>query len=864
MPSLRYVLRLFRTALWDLCFPDEVTLYIDPIIRFIFTVYHLPPIALVLAITHSELERIVWVLIVPVAQEMEKQPYDSSRMTTFILGIYHIFLQILPYATLGVAVATFGHKVLHCFLEAMVDAHSTHHGKDYPLLATRLRFIMEYRQRYYVFLVIMFLLVTVVLSGLHTSLFVAWPAREPWTVSSAWCIIAMQTIFVIGSGLSHKALPPHPFHWRRIMGIGDGKLAKFFCDTWWKSYVHYMRYIAIEMAVLLASITLFFRGPLYVLSSLVELVMYLNMPHLVGHTVMSMSTAIINMQRSLHWLKRHSDATLPVMLLTSPCQLSLVQAIYYFRNHHLTVALLIGVNVILIARVIDLVREFDVSEAGSVHWKYVGKDGLIPPQLSTLLEDVYETKLPQLEVVTLDLLIDIKDMKLHRDEELVDLERKQIVEYGSAQSFLYNGRFYAYTVPRLISAQSSGLFGGVQFRRVYVLLRMITSCCLLAFAALVCGLLFQAAFPQLRPWPVRVHASEDGSALTVDHIVVRMHFLSSQANVTPNLPLTSPVTASASAAFEWRNTTSLGEDWYPSLCARTFYNISIWEISLLALTSYLFNDDEVSEMLNFMSMHMGSDWVVRERHGTDCITLDSFTEPTGWDGYYDFYSSKHDLSVIAIRGTDMTSFRDFLIDVNVFFDVVLYHLLSNIVPGAVILPSELIADLIRLASLPATTNREHETWKTLTASQNKGPRLCETNNYRRDFFVDVYNHLGFVGNQPNPPKHVLLTGHSLGGAVASVIGSRMGIHAVSFSAPGISLSRKKFGLELQNIHHFVTRVTSSHDIFPMIGGTGGEEHHVECLAKTRELCHAMEFLVGTLWRSCGSIRARYPSIQSVL
>ncbi|EAN99169.1 hypothetical protein TcCL_NonESM02366 [Trypanosoma cruzi] len=864
MPSLLHGFKLLRATLWYICFPEEVTVYIDPIIRFIFTVYHLPPIALVLALTHSGLERIVWVLIVPVAQQMEKQPYDSSCMTTFMLGMYHIFLLILPYSTLGVAVATLGHKVLHCFLETMVDAHSTHQGKDYPLFAARLRFIMQDRQRYYVFLVVLFLLVSVALSGLHTDLLVAWPAREPWVVTGAWCIIALQVSFVWGSAISHPELPPHPFIWRRIVGIGDGEFARFFCGTWWKSYIHYMRYIAIEMVALIAFVALFFRGPLYVLSSSVELVMYLNMPHLVGHTVVSISVSIINIQCSLKWLRRHSDAVLPVIFIASPFQLLLFRAMFYFRHHRMTVLLLIGVNVLFIQRVIDLVREFDVTEAGSVYWKYVDKDEPIPPYLSVILENAYETKSSHIDVASLDYLIDIKAMKIHRDGEEVDLERKQITEYGNAHSFIWDGRFYAYTVPRMISVQSSRHFGGKHFRRVYVLLRMITSCCLMAFTALVMGLLFQAAFPQLHPLPVRVSVSADGNALTVDHIVLRMHLLSGQADVTPTLPIASSAMGSASAAFKWHNATSLGEDWYSSLCARTFHDISIWEISLLALASYLSNDDEVKEMLDFMSMHMGSDWVVRERHGTDCISIDSSTQPTGWDGYYDFYSAKHDMSIIAVSGTDMTSFRDFLIDVNLFFEVVLYHLLSNIIPGAVILPSELIADLIRLASLPAAKNRESETWETLVSSRNTNLRVCENNNYRRDYFADVYNHLAFVGSRPNPPKHVLLTGHSLGGAVASVIGSRMGIHAVGFSAPGISLSRKKFGIDLESIHKFVTRVISSHDIFPMIGGSGGEEHHVECLAKTRELCHAMEFLVGTLWRSCGSIRARYPSIHSVV
>nr|CCC90205.1 unnamed protein product [Trypanosoma congolense IL3000] len=329
-----------------------------------------------------------------------------------------------------------------------------------------------------------------------------------------------------------------------------------------------------------------------------------------------------------------------------------------------------------------------------------------------------------------------------------------------------------------------------------------------------------------------------------------MHLVSRGAGVGVGPPFQTPDTASH-------------RDWYPSLCAREFYGASIWEVALLALTPYFSTDHGIRKMLHFMNKHMNTDWVMRERHGASCVSTNSSTTPTKWNGYFDFYSERHDLSLISIRGTDMTSISDYLIDFNMFFEVIIYHLLSNVVPGASILPSNLIADLIGAASLPSDTSAHHENWEALAAQSSAGKPQCVDNNYRRDFFADVYNHIRYVGVQKDRPKHILVTGHSLGGVVASIIGAKTGIQAISFGAPGITLMRKKYNVDLQQINRNVVNIISSHDIFPMIGGNGGEEHHIECLATTRELCHAMEFLIGALWRSCASIRSRFPLIESV-
>ncbi|CAJ1014852.1 putative Lipase (class 3) [Leishmania shawi] len=962
----------------SLYFPDEFSFYLDTVVRFLFSVYYIPFLAMVFALTHAAIERIVWVLVIPVTQEMERRPFSTSCVPTLVYGLGSIASHMTPFATLAVTVATAGHKVMNCVAEAMVDAYTTQRDMDYPLLRARLRFTVKKKSRVVICGVVSASIAVAWVLLCHTNAFVEWSGREPWATAAAWTVFVIQICFVLTTMLREVPLENKALKGRRIFGLRDRRcheeptqlrndmevlpaadsppllqpvestslsqsssmsvsspllvrrsagsgsrwtasggsgdspphhspsdanslataqastpamaenvpnllgpsasqvFVTYVEDDWWRHHIHTMRYIGFFMVVFFTIGFAVARGPVFGLTSGVMILTSLNAPHLFGHMALSTSAAVTRTLRSYTWLLRHPDALLPILMIATPYQLLLINAFRCFRQHPLLCLMLVWVNMLLAARAIDLAREFDVTVNGSVLWKYADSGVSLPPALASVLEDVHEKQYHRPDVVSLDMLIDIRHMTiLYAGGAKVHLKRQAVTPPGTLRRYVCEYHFYAYTLPRLLSLQSAGNFSGSKFRTTRVVLRFISMTLLLLYALLVSGLILQAAFPQLRPLPVRVTAAADNSHLTFDHIVVRMHLLSQNASRraakanTSNSVLEgylSGLPEAASSAFMWHNITSAdNEDFYPQLCTRQYGETSVWELALLAVAPYLFNVEEFNTMLRFLNAHMGSDWVIQPRHGASCVPGDSNHQPTGWTDFYEVYSEQRDTSVIAVRGTDMFSFTDFLFNTNIFFEVVLYQLMTTLLPGTVVVPKDLIVDLLRTASLPADSYGDvYETWAELTRSGNHSLRRCQQNNFRRDFFADLYNHIAYVGSRPTHPRHLVLTGHSLGGAVAAIVAAQMRVKAVAFSAPGIALARKKFSLPLRSINENIMSVVSSNDIVPSVGEHGGEVHHVECLAATRELCHAMEFMIGSLWRSCSSVRARFPSIKDVV
>ncbi|CCW66617.1 unnamed protein product [Phytomonas sp. Hart1] len=954
--------RFSRTALRSLYLPDETSLYTDTFIRLIFGMYYISAIVMTLAMTHNALQQVVWSLVFPVTQEMEKYSYNFSSTWTLMLGLCDIFRRVAPFTALGISIATVGHKMINCIAEAMLDSYTKHQGIDYPLTRASLQFVLKKPARLAALLGVMPAFSCLIIFIFYTSIIEFLVRKETEVVIATFVVGIVQVMFVgltlprrtqprlIDAQKPQQTLPcakegccacqldapetsslfrgkhggnGHVFdkselkretlkqrssevatvgqsnhktngHLRGAEGsqyqpLGrkteNGEIQNDNCfvnmeDEWWTEHIRIIRYNAFVLVMFFSVTVGILYGPLRSLTTAVLMIMCLNFPHLFAYMSLSFTSATIRTLCSYRWLVRHPDAHFPVLIVIMPYGIMLLSGLLYFHNHIFTCVILLGVNVLLVARGIDLVREFEMTENGSVHWVDISlqdREKLLQPSLAILLEDAYERDDKQIGIVSLDMSFDMDNMLIkYSNGTEIQISRKQIIPNGAARRLTRIREFYFYVLPRLLSLQSQCYFVGSTFRTARIILRAVYITILILFAFIVSGMLVQAAFPELRPIPVRARASHGGRLLTFDHIVVHMHLLS-RSNVTCETDDAMRAMHTAKLSnFKWLKPTSNdNEDLYPYLCTRDYYGTSVWELALLALAPYLSSTEEIGTMLNYMNTNMGSDWVVQPRYGTACVPTNSNHKPTGWTGFYDFYSISRNMSVIAVRGTDLFSFTDFLIDIDLFFETVLYQFMTMVVPGSVVVPKELVVNLIRLVSLqeklwsPIDTPSHvepssEETWAHLLNSTNKSLRECKYNNYHRNFYADVYNHLVFRGLQPDHPKHVVLTGHSLGGAVAAILAAQLDIKAVAFSAPGILLGRKKFDVNLRLINKNVMTVISSGDIVPKLGQHGGEVHHVECLASTTELCHAMEFLIGTLWRSCASLRAKYPLIQRVV
>jgi hypothetical protein len=106
-----------------------------------------------------------------------------------------------------------------------------------------------------------------------------------------------------------------------------------------------------------------------------------------------------------------------------------------------------------------------------------------------------------------------------------------------------------------------------------------------------------------------------------------------------------------------------------------------------------------------------------------------------------------------------------------------------------------------------------------------------------------------------PGSRVVLTGHSLGGGVAEVVSSTLGVDALVFSAPGSRYLQKVFNISSQMAQKYVN-IVPEHDPVPRVDQHYGVVQKILCRDKLgRHLlpvhCHGLVRGSCELWRVCG-------------
>jgi lipase ATG15 len=201
----------------------------------------------------------------------------------------------------------------------------------------------------------------------------------------------------------------------------------------------------------------------------------------------------------------------------------------------------------------------------------------------------------------------------------------------------------------------------------------------------------------------------------------------------------------------------------------------------------------------------------------------------GGANFHHFFSPSKNLSLIAIRGTDVTSPHDFLQNVYTYSEVFIFQLLAAVVPLSSFLPEKTIVDFV-------------------AASGFVGARVLGGNPNDHHFYEEIESYVQTLDSE------VVLTGHSLGGVVARIVGARLRKSAVGFSGPGITLVKKKFGMDADAIDAYTTNIIASNDMIAQIDRHGGALHHVQCEHLGAAICHSVELHTIRMWSTCPQFR----------
>jgi hypothetical protein len=105
-------------------------------------------------------------------------------------------------------------------------------------------------------------------------------------------------------------------------------------------------------------------------------------------------------------------------------------------------------------------------------------------------------------------------------------------------------------------------------------------------------------------------------------------------------------------------------------------------------------------------------------------------------------------------------------------------------------------------------------------------------------------------------NNLVITGHSLGGAIAAMIGAKTKTSAVSFSGPGLLYSLGRFDITSQDVRDYVLTMKPRKDIVPQVDELGGLVQEIRCKKSSPMGCHSTSTHLCELYFSCGDPRQR--------
>jgi len=185
--------------------------------------------------------------------------------------------------------------------------------------------------------------------------------------------------------------------------------------------------------------------------------------------------------------------------------------------------------------------------------------------------------------------------------------------------------------------------------------------------------------------------------------------------------------------------------------------------------------------------------------------------------------------VIAVKGT--STMAEAFADMGMYTTMVSLQIADKIAPLLHTFPTSIIAAAVGMTEIPFSQK---------TADQFLADLGRQVNRTRERF----------------KEHRIILTGHSLGGGLAEIVGAQLDVPAVVFSAPGNVFLTKALSIPKPMVYKNIIGVMPDDDVVPSIDDHADMVQHIQCIdyrGEPRQFleCHGMLVTLCELYRVCG-------------
>ncbi len=200
------------------------------------------------------------------------------------------------------------------------------------------------------------------------------------------------------------------------------------------------------------------------------------------------------------------------------------------------------------------------------------------------------------------------------------------------------------------------------------------------------------------------------------------------------------------------------------------------------------------------------------------------------------YFPDHKIRLMAIRGTLRLS--EFLYDLNIYSLPQSLKLFNKLTPVIGFLPNDMVRTIVKYINADRVLGAEEKIDKVFLLAKEYKMKSEEDG----DEFI--------------------ISGHSLGGIIAGIISSKLGVSGIALSPAGIGTLIKRYGItNEEKVFKSLTTITMQNDIFSKVDNHLGSVNQLGCRYDTSvnpNICHYPSSMICEIYLNCGDKRGRSP------